>query len=300
MIQIPCYNEEKTLPQVLEKLKKKIDGISEIEVQIVDDGCTDKTVEIAKKYGCYIVSYVGNKGLGHAFKTGMDEALARGADILVNTDGDHQYKGKYIKDLVKQTAKIAHFSKLKKFFQWFGSLSVRYLTQADIKDAVSGFRAYSREAMLQLNVVTKFSYVLDTLVQGSKKGLKIVFVPVTTNKPTRPSRLFKGMFEHIKKSGANLLRVYMMYEPFKTFLLLGGFLCVIGAIPIVRFFYHYVFDPGNYIQSLIIGSIIFLTGINMIGIGLMAELNAINRRLTEETLYLKKISLYGRNGKGKN
>ncbi|MCA9486749.1 glycosyltransferase family 2 protein [Candidatus Woesearchaeota archaeon] len=312
VIQIPCYNEEKTLPSVLADLPKKIEGIKEIEVQIIDDGCTDKTVEVARKHGCHIVSYVGNKGLGVAFKTGMEEALHRGADILVNTDGDHQYPGKYIAELVqpilrgkadmvigdRQTSKISHFSPIKKFFQWLGSSLTRFLSGTRVNDSVSGFRAYSKEAMLQLNVVSTFSYVLDTIVQAGKKGLKVTNITITTNKPTRSSRLFKNIFQHMKKSGSNLVRVFVMYEPFKFFAYVSGFFIVCGLIPLLRYLWFLFQGSGDgHIQSLLAGSVLLLSGVTLFGVGVLADLNAINRKLIEESLYMQKKGMYGGNEK---
>jgi glycosyltransferase involved in cell wall biosynthesis len=234
-INIPCLNEEKTLGLVLKELPTKIEGIDEIEVQIVDDGSRDKTVEVAKKFGCLIIKHKNNKGLGNAFRTGVETALGRGCDIFVNTDADNQYPSKYIPNLVKpvlagkadlvignrNTSKIKHFSLFKKVFQIFGSWLVRKLSGSKVQDTVSGFRAYSKEALLQLNVVSKFSYCLDTIVQASKKNLAIVEIPIHTNAPTRKSRLFTNIFQHMWKSGCNLLRCYVMYEPFKTFILIS-------------------------------------------------------------------------------
>lgn len=198
VVQIPCYNEEKTLRRVLLEIPKKIKGIDIIETQIIDDGSTDKTVEVARKFGVdRIIKHKINKGLGISFTDGVNTALRYGADILVNTDGDNQYPGKYIKDLVRpiinegaevviadrQTNKVKHFSKNKKFLQKLGSAVVRYLSGTNVPDAVSGFRAYSREALLEINTISKFSYCIDTIVQAGKKGLKIVSVPITINKP---------------------------------------------------------------------------------------------------------------------
>ncbi|MBN2880930.1 glycosyltransferase family 2 protein [Candidatus Woesearchaeota archaeon] len=308
VIQIPCYNEEKTLPLVLSTLPKKILGVSKIEVQIVDDGSTDRTVEVAKKYGCHIVTYVGNKGLGVAFKTGMEEALRRGADILVNTDADNQYPSSYIPALVapvvngtadivigdRQTGRVKHFGIVKKFFQWLGSAAVRNLSGTNVRDTVSGFRAYSKEAMMQLNVVSKFSYCIDTIIQAGKKGLAIKNVLITTNAPTRRSRLFKNMFQHMKKSGANLLRCYVMYEPFKTFLLMSAPFFGFGLFLYLRFLFRYIFISGaGMIQSLIVGTVSFIFAGLLFAIGILADLNALNRKLTEDILYFKRREAYG-------
>ena len=306
VVQVPCLNEEKTLPLVLKEIPKKIDGIDKIEVQIIDDGSIDKTVNVAKKFKVNrIISHVGNRGLGVSFSEGMEEALKNGADILVNTDGDNQYPGKYIKDLVKpiiekrahmviadrQTKKIAHFSPIKKFLQSLGSSMVRYLSGTDVPDAVSGFRAYSRKAMLELNVVTKFSYCIDTIVQAGKKDLVIKSIPITTNKPTRNSRLFKNIWQHVKRSTANLLRVFAVYEPFKTFLIMSALLFIPAVVFMSRFVYFYLFVPSEargHVQSLIVGSAFFMGAVQMFALAIHADLVSINRRLIEELLKYEK------------
>lgn len=306
VVQIPCLNEEKTLPLVLKEIPKKIKGIDIIEVQVIDDGSTDKTVQVAQKFGVTrIISHVGNKGLGASFSDGMEAALKARADILVNTDGDNQYPGKYIKDLVKpilqkkahiviadrQTKKIEHFSPTKKFLQSLGSGMVRYLSGTDVPDAVSGFRAYSRKAMLELNVVTKFSYCIDTIVQAGKKDLVIRSIPITTNKPTRKSRLFKNVWQHVKKSTANLLRVFAVYEPFKTFLIAGIILIVPALFFTARFAYFYLFmkdRAGGHIQSLVVGSAFFMGAVQMFALAILADLISINRRLVERLIRYEK------------
>ncbi len=309
LINIPCFNEEKTLSLVLKELPKKIKGVSSIEVQIVDDGCTDKTIQIAKKFGARVVRHKKNLGLGIAFKTGIDAALEAGADIFVNTDADNQYPSKYIPDLVKPILegkadmvignrvpwKVKHFSPVKRFLQYFGNMLTRYIAGSDVPDTVSGFRAYSKEAMLRLNVTTQFSYVLDTIVQASKKGLVIVSVPISTNAPTRKSRLFKNMFQHMKKSASNILRCYAVYEPFKTFMILSLVFFVPALILLIRYFFYYFQGIGSgHVQSLIISGILFFLGGLMFSLGVLADLIGINRKLIEEQLYLKKKEIYGR------
>jgi glycosyltransferase involved in cell wall biosynthesis len=305
IIQIPCYNEEKTLPLVMRDMPRAITGVDVIETQIVDDGSSDKTVEVARQLGVtHIVSYVGNKGLGNAFKRGVAHALAAGADILVNTDGDNQYKSSDIPRLVipivhrkadivignRQTAKIKHFSPVKKFLQWLGSSVTQYLSGLRVPDAVSGFRAYSRESLLEINVTSDFSYVLDTIIQASKKRLKIGYVDIEVNAPTRPSRLFKGMFQHIKKSTSNLLRVYAMYEPLKTFATAGALFLVLGLYPFGRFVYFYLQSAGQgHIQSLIVGTTFIVIGVQFFGLGIIGDLIAKQRRLLEDILYKIKL-----------
>lgn len=310
IVQIPCYNEEKTLPDVLADIPKSIPGIDIIETQIIDDGSTDNTVEVAKAHGVnHIIKYVWNKWLGTAFKFGQENALKHGADILVNTDGDNQYPGKYIVELVqpiirkeadivigdRQTKNIQHFSPLKKFLQWLGSWLVRKLSGTDVEDTVSWFRAYSRESLLRLNIVSRFSYVLDTIIQAGKKGLVITDIKMTTNPPTRKSRLFKNIWQHIKKSTADMLRVYAMYEPLKVFVMMSLPFLLIGIIGIVRFLVAYLEGEGSgMIQSLVLSGISMTIGIQLFSMGIIWDLIAKSRVLKEDLLYNQKQNLYGR------
>lgn len=310
IINIPCYNEQKTLPLVLRELPKKIDGISKIEVQIVDDGSTDKTIEVARKFKVdRIIRLKKNLGLGVAFKRGMEAALESGADIFVNTDADNQYPSKYIPSLVKPVLegkadmvvgdrvpwKIKHFSLFKRFFQYFGNMITRKISGCRVPDMVSGFRAYSKEAMLRLNVTTQFSYVLDTVMQASKKGLMIVSILIKTNPPTRKSRLFKNIFEHMKKSATNILRCYSIYEPFRTFIIGSIVFFAPALILLGRFLYFYSIGFGSgKIQSLIISAILFFLGGLMVSLGILGDLIGTNRRLVEEQLYLKRKEMYGK------
>lgn len=301
-IQIPCFNEENTLPSVLETIPHAIEGINSIELVVIDDGSTDETVQIARKMGVHhIISNSGNKGLANSFRRGMDFAIDQKADILVNTDGDNQYPSKYISDLVKpiikgkadivvgdrQTALLKHFSPTKRFFQWLGTRVTRILSGDKlIKDAVSGFRAYSREALLELNVTSNFSYILDTTVQSTNKRLKTVSIPITVNLPTRPSRLFSNMWEHIWKSGKQILRIYAMYKPLRVFFSLGIIFMLLGIYPIVRFLYHYFYvgEGSGMIQSLVLGGILISISVNMFALGFIGELMAKNRSLIEQSL----------------
>jgi len=308
IIQIPCFNEEKTLPLVLNDIPKFIEKIDIIETQIVDDGSSDATVQVATNLKVdHIVSYTGNKGLGNAFRYGVENALKNGADILVNTDGDNQYKSTDIPKLIepilkgeadivigdRQTAKIKTFSPIKKFFQWLGTkVTVTLANEKELKDAVSGFRAYSKQALLELNVTSSFSYVLDTTLQAANKKIKMVSVPIQTNPPTRPSRLFKNMFQHIRKSSIDIVRVYAMYHPLKIFLWLGGITFFIGFIPVVRFLYFYFFNDtieDGKIQSLVIGSMLIVMSTNFLALGIIGDLLSKNRTLIEYILkHLKK------------
>ncbi len=300
IVQIPCYNEAETLPLVLKDIPKQIAGIDVIETQIIDDGCTDNTVKIAREHGVHhIVSYVGNKGLGTAFKRGIENALKLGADILVNTDGDNQYPSADIQRLVepilkkeadivignRRTGHIRHFSLVKRFFQWLGTKTTAFLAGVKIQDAVSGFRAYSREALLEINVVSEFSYVLDTTVQAAKKHIKMAHVDIQTNLPTRKSRLFKNIWQHIKKSGAELVRIYSLYEPFKVFLCLSIFFILLGTYPVARYLYFWwIGEGGGHVQSLIFGVLFYVIGFQFFGLGILGEHMRINRKLLEEML----------------
>ena len=307
VINIPCLNEKKTLPLVLKEIPKQIDGVDEIEVQIIDDGSTDNTAQVAETYGCRVIRHKENLGLGIAFKHGIEAALENGVDILVNTDADNQYPSHYIPALIqpvlrgeadvaignRQTWKVKHFSLLKRFLQWFGSASVRLLSGSDVRDTVSGFRAYSRESLLRLNVKTRFSYVLDTIMQCSSKNLKMTSVDITPNLPTRKSRLFRNMFQHIRKSGFNLIKIYIMYKPFATFLALS-ILFLIPSLGIIARFLFFFFTEGGagHIQSLIAASMLFVTSALMLAMGIIVELVKYNRELIEDQLYLARKTFY--------
>lgn len=298
VVQIPCLNEEKTIEQVINQIPKKIKGIDEILVLIIDDGCSDRTCEIAEKLGCIILSNKKNMGLGNSFRFGQMKALELGADILVNTDGDDQYPGKYITDLVRklidcdadivigdrETSKIEHFSPIKKFLQFLGSKTVNVLSDNSVKDTVSGFRAYSKEALIELNVTSKFSYVIDTIIQASKKNLKIEEILIKTNRPTRKSRLFKNIFEHIKKSTTDMVRVYVMYEPLKFFTLSGLFFLFLSLVLFLRFLFYYLAGYDGLIQSLIISGVLFGVFLSLLGLGIIGDINNKNRMLLEEII----------------
>ncbi len=312
IIQIPCFNEEETLHLVFKNMPREIEGIDEIEYQIIDDGSTDKTIKIAKKLGVkYIVRYRGEnrRWLGRAFKLGMDNALKNGADILVNTDGDNQYPSERIKDLVKpilegkaeivigdrQTSKIKEFSILKKILQYFGTKVTQMASGSKVKDAVSGFRAYSREAMLKINVVTNYTYTVDTVVQASKKGLDIAWIPIDVNPKTRQSRLIKNLFTKVKKSGFNVLRMFAIYEPFKTFLYLSLVFFIVAVFAIGRFLYFFSLGQGDgHVQSIILGAVSFVVGVQLVSLGIIAELISVNRRLLEDTLERQKELQYSK------
>ncbi len=301
VIQIPCLNEEATLPLVINSIPKKIAGIDEIIILVIDDGSSDKTVEVAKQLGVkHFVHHVRNQGLGRSFHDGVERALELGADILVNTDGDNQYPQAMIGELVdpiikgqadiviadRQTHQIEHFSPFKKLLQKIGSSVVNRAAGTNLPDAVSGFRAYSRESLIRLNTVTRFSYCTETIIQAGNKGLAITSIPVDTNPVLRKSRLFKSTWEHVRKSAMTIIRAYIMYKPYIIFGWLGGLLFVTGLIPFARFFYFYFIDASRtgHLQSLIIGSLLMTSAFLCLVMNIIADLIRINRILTEDNL----------------
>lgn len=303
IVQIPCYNEEKTLHLVVNSIPRKITGIDKVEVMIIDDGSTDKTIEVAKKLGVdHIVRHKKNKGLAMTFYDGIQESLRLGADIIVNTDGDNQYPQEMIPKLIapimrgeydivvgdRQTATIAHFSPLKKLLQKIGSSLVNKAAGTNIPDAVSGFRAYSRKAALDLNVVTTFSYCTETIIHAGKKRVPITYIPIKTNPKTRESRLFKNMRQHVYKSTKTIFQSYAMHEPFKIFLTAGTVFLMLGVVPYIRYAILALSrgdSPNGHIQSLLLGGVLIIVGVLLTALGIIADLIAINRRLLEENLH---------------
>lgn len=312
-IQIPCYNEEDTLPLVLAGIPREIPGVDSVEVLVVDDGSTDRTVEVARRLGVdHIVRHTGNRGLAMAFQTGVDACLRLGADIIVSTDGDNQYPQQDIPSLVfpivkgeadivvadRQTHSVPEFSRTKKVLQSVGSWTVAQLSGLDVPDAPSGFRAYSREAAMQLNVVSKYTYTLETLIQAGAKRMRVQYVPVVTNPRLRESRLIGSTWGYLKRSAATIVRVYAMYEPLKVFSYIGALLLLIGGLVVARFLYFYFSGSGGgHIQSLVLAGAVLAIGFQVLLIGLLADLIAANRRLVEETLYRVKRLELGENAK---
>ncbi|MBN4079650.1 glycosyltransferase family 2 protein [bacterium AH-315-C08] len=298
IIQIPCLNEEHTLPKTLEDLPKQIEGIDSIEILIIDDGSTDKTVEVAKKLGVHhVLQFTNNKGLAKAFISGINQSLKLGADIIVNTDGDNQYFGgdivKLIQPILKKDADIVvgnrqvetirHFSPVKIFLQKFGSWVVRQLSGTEIPDATSGFRAYSRDAALQLNVVSDFTYTVETIISAGKKNLAIAHVPVKTNAKLRESRLFPSIRVYLQRSLITMLKVYSMYRPLRLFTLAGGTTFLLGfAIGCRYLFFFFMGQTEGHIQSLILSAILLIVGFQIIMMGISAELISVNRQLLED------------------
>ena len=309
IIQIPCHNEADTLPAVLAEIPREIAGISHIETLVIDDGSSDDTAAVAASLGVtHIARHPRNLGLARAFQTGLDTCLRLGADIIVNSDGDNQYPGGCIPDLIapirerqadivigdRQINQNPYFSPLKKRLQKLGSSVVRTISGTDVPDTVSGFRAYSREAALRLNVLSKFSYTLETIIQAGKMGLTIVSVPVETNPPTRPSRLQRSTWHFIKSQASTILRVYAFYEPLRTFSYLAAPFVTAGIFLILRFLYYYFFTVergiGRFSQSVTLGTGLFLVGIIVLLFGIQADIAGKHRQLTQETLYrLRKL-----------
>lgn len=298
VIQIPCYNEEKALPITLKDLPKEIEGIDEIEVLIIDDGSKDNTVEVAKSLGVkHVVNMPHNCGLAKAFVAGLQKSLEIGADIIVNTDADNQYCANDIEKLVKPilagdadivigtrpVSKIEHFSPLKKLLQKLGSCVMRLISSTEVEDAPSGFRAFSRNSALQLNVFDNYTYTLETIIQARAKGLILKCVPINVNADLRKSKLVKSMFDYIIRSVFTMIRMFIIYRPFRFFAIIAGLFLTLGTILGLRFLYYYVFSSGNgHIQSLILSAILIITGVQIAVIAVLSELMSINRKLLED------------------
>ncbi len=300
IVQIPCFNEEATLPATLAAIPRRIPGVSAVEILVIDDGSTDRTVAVARAHGVeHILVNKANMGLGASFRRGVDLALRLGADIIVTTDGDNQYEGADIPKLVapiiggdydivvgdRQTAGIAHFSPLKKRLQRLGSIVASRLARIEVRDAVSGFRAISRDAALRLNIMTSYSFSVDMLVQAGRKNMAVGWVPIRTNPQTRESRLFKSTANFVGRQGTTMLRMYAMYKPLRAFLALGSVFLVIGLVPLVRFLVLFAIGQGEgKIQSVVLGGIFLVIGIVTLLLGLIADLQGKNRQLIETVL----------------
>lgn len=301
IVQIPCYNEVDNISSVINSIPESITGIDIIEILIIDDGSTDRTADVARESGAHhIISNNNNKGLATSFHIGIEECIKLGADIIVNTDGDNQYSGadivKLVQPILEREADIVvgdrggfnnpHFSFFKRTMQVFGSLIIRKLTGLQIKDAVSGFRAISKYAAQQLNIVSDFSYTIEMLVQASAKRMAIKSVSIRTNPKTRDSRLFKNIPQFLHKSVLTLLRMYTMYRPLRVFFIIGNIAILIGIMPITRFTIYYLMGDGRgHIQSLVLGSTLLTIGVIVIIIGFVADLINFNRKLLEKMLH---------------
>ncbi|MBX7117800.1 MAG: glycosyltransferase family 2 protein [Gemmatimonadaceae bacterium] len=297
VIQVPCHNEEEVLPRVLADLPRALPGIDRIVTLVIDDGSTDRTVEVARAHGAEVVRLPVNRGLARAFLTGLDRAVALGADIVVNTDGDHQYRGEDIAKLVqpvlegradlvvgtRPVAEIASFSPLKKLLQRLGSWATRVASGTTVEDAPSGFRAMNREAAMRLHVFNRYTYTVETIIQAGRKGMRVLSVPVGVNPVTRPSRLVKGSGSYVMRQLNVMVRVFMTYKPFRFFAIPGTVLGALGTALLLRFLWFYATDGGRgHVQSVIIGALLAGAGLFLAAIGLLADLIAVNRQLLED------------------
>jgi glycosyltransferase involved in cell wall biosynthesis len=312
IVQIPCLDEEETLPLVFERMPRQLAGVDSLEFLVIDDGSRDRTVEVARELGVqHIVRHTRNMGLGQSFHDGVLRALQLGADIVVNTDGDNQYPSERIGDLIqpildgeadivvadRQTRTIEHFSPLKKWLQRVGSKVVNIAADTELPDAASGFRAYSREALIRLNTVTRFSYCMETIIQAGNKHLAISSIPIQTNAKTRESRLFRRTSEHVVKSAITIVRAYIMYKPMTLFLTAAGVLFGAALIPFIRFLALLAFSPGSggtrHLQSLLVGAVAMVASFVAVAMGVIADMIRINRILLEDSLELQKREQFG-------
>ena len=297
VVQIPCHNESATLPAVLGDLPKAIPGIDEIQVLVIDDGSTDDTASVAMDSGAEVLTLPQRSGLARAFLAGLDRALAMGADIIVNTDGDGQYRGDEIDRLigpivegraelvvgVRPVAAIASFSPFKKLLQRLGSAVTRLASGTKVEDAPSGFRAFSRSAAMRMHVFNRYTYTVETIIQAGQKGMAIATVPVSVNPQTRPSRLANSMLGYVARQVNVLVRVFMTYRPFRFFAVPGFVGLLLGGALLLRFLYFYFTTGGQgHVQSVVVGAMLTGLGVFLIVVGLLADLISVNRQLLEE------------------
>jgi glycosyltransferase involved in cell wall biosynthesis len=299
IVQIPCLNEEETIPQTIADIPREIEGIDAVEVLVIDDGSSDATVEAARAAGAdHVISFAQNRGLAAAWSAGIDAALRLGADVIVNTDADNQYAGSSIPDLVRPIVagdadmvvgarpidQIEEFSWMKKRLQRLGSWVVRKVSSTHISDATSGFRAYSRDAAIRLAVVSNFTYTHETLIQAGRTGLAVAEVPIGTNPKTRESRLFRSIPEYIRRSVGTILRIYALYEPLALFNLVAGILLAIGILLGIRYAYFMAIGEGTgHVQSVIVAALLLMLAAQAFALGLLADLIAANRKLIQDT-----------------
>lgn len=308
LIQIPCYNEAETLPITLRSLPKALPGVDEIEYLVIDDGSADATAERARAHGAHhVVRFPAHRGLARAFVAGLDACLARGADLIVNTDADNQYHSEDIAQLIapilagqaelvigdRGVSRLPTFSPLKRWLQGLGSAVVAQASGLPVPDATSGFRALSREAALRTLVLSNYSYTLETLIQAGARQFAVQYVPIRTNPPTRPSRLMRSLYHYLTNSSATIIRAYTTYRPLPVFFTIGALMTGLGALIGARFVYFYFSGQGTgHIQSLILSAILLIVGFYTGLVGVLADLVSSNRKILEEIVYrLRKLEL---------
>ena len=314
IIQIPCYNEEATLPEVVRDLPRQLAGVDEIEYLVIDDGSTDRTAQTARQLGVHHVLSLGaNRGLATTFLAGIHRCLELGADIIVNTDGDNQYQGRSIGDLIGPILKgqadivigtrpieeIEHFSWWKKKLQSLGSHVVRQFSGTDVPDTTSGFRAYSAEAAMKLHVFNRYTYTLETIIQAGHMNIHIANVAIEVNPKTRESRLISSIPRYVWRSGSIILRSYITYKPLRTFFYFSTAPALAGLALCVRFLYFYFTAQtgiGRHIQSLILAAILLIISFHLVSLGILADLMSANRRLIQELVFRTRSQIYGRRG----
>jgi glycosyltransferase involved in cell wall biosynthesis len=301
IIQIPCFNEEEQLPGTLADLPRELPGVETIEWLVVDDGSTDRTVDVAREHGVdHIVRLTNNKGLAAGFQAGLDACLKLGADLIVNTDADNQYNAADIPKLLapilagnadmvvgdRDVATVEHFSRVKVRLQKIGSAVVRRASETNVPDTTSGFRAYNREAAIQLQVVSRFTYTLETIIQAGKNLVAVDHVPIRTNPKTRESRLFPSMWSYVRRNGLSIFRVYSTYEPLRVFMAAAGIVGLIAAVIWIRFAWFYIVEGEGkgHVQSLILGAVLFIAAVQLAALGIVGDILAAGRVLQQRTL----------------
>ena len=298
IIQIPCYNEEDSLPATLADLPRHIERVDVVEWLVIDDGSSDRTADVARSSGVdHVISFPKNRGLAQAFLAGLDESIRVGADIIINTDADNQYSADDIPKLLapilnneadivvgaRPIEKTKHFSLIKKILQRIGSWVVGVASGTNVADAPSGFRAMTREAALQLNVFNDYTYTLETLIQAGQKGMTVASVPIKTNENIRPSRLVKSIGSYVARSMLTIIRIFVVYRPFRFFMTLGGVLITVGLLLGLRFVIYFLIGQGTgMIQSLILAAILLLMGFQTCVLGVLADIISVNRKLLED------------------
>ena len=301
IIQIPCKDEEEQLPATLADLPREVPGVDEVEWLVIDDGSTDRTIEVARAHGVdHIVRLTNNKGLAAAFEAGMDACLKLGADIVVNTDADNQYDARDMPKLVepivagradmvigdREVAGVEHFSPVKRRLQRLGSAVVRGASGTDVPDTTSGFRAYNREAAISMNVISKYTYTLETIIQAGKTQVALDHVPIRTNPTERESRLFGSLSEYVRRNALAIFRVYTMYEPLKVFMTAAALVGLVAMVIFGRFgYFYFIEDEGSgHVQSLILGAVLFIAAVQLAALGILGDVLAGSRVLQQRTL----------------